>query len=171
MTDPLPFFPGSALVGRDRELAALREHLAAALAGRGSLVLIGGEAGIGKTALAEVFCAEAAGQGATVLVGRSYDLAETPPYGPWAEALARTPADDDLPFATREEAQAALAGDEWREFAATHPTCRDAAPALQVSQCSYGSAVVLLRGKAGTDRGDGSCWRDHLAHAEPEAPL
>ena len=48
------------LVGRDRELAALREHLAAALGARGSLVLMGGEAGIGKTALAEALGREAA---------------------------------------------------------------------------------------------------------------
>ena len=41
------------LIGRDRELAALREYLAAALGGRGGLVLLGGEVGIGKTALAE----------------------------------------------------------------------------------------------------------------------
>ena len=75
------------LVGREREQAALRDALAAALAGRGSLVLIGGEAGIGKTALAEALLAEAAAQGALVLVGRCYDLSETPPYGPWAEAL------------------------------------------------------------------------------------
>ena len=80
---PLP------LVGRDRELALLREQLAAALAGEGSLVLIGGEAGIGKTALAEALAVEAMARGAVVLVGRCYDLAETPPYGPWAEALAR----------------------------------------------------------------------------------
>src|SRR5215210_5258737 len=85
------------LVGRERELAMLRDALAAALAGRGSLVLIGGEAGLGKTTLAEALLAEAIKRGATVLVGRCYDLAETPPYGPWAEALDRAPAGDDLP--------------------------------------------------------------------------
>jgi len=59
--DPAP--TAAALVGRDRELALLRDHLAAALAGRGTLVLIGGEAGIGKTALAEALLVEAAAQG------------------------------------------------------------------------------------------------------------
>ena len=73
------------LVGRERERATLRAALDTALAGRGSLVLIGGEAGIGKTALAEWLLAEATEQGALVLVGRCYDLGETPPYGPWAE--------------------------------------------------------------------------------------
>ena len=84
------------LVGRAREQAALRDAFAAALAGRGSLVLIGGEAGIGKTALAEALLAEAAERGATLLVGRCYDLAETPPYGPWRELFARAPRDDGL---------------------------------------------------------------------------
>ena len=76
------------LVGRDRERAILRGALDAVLAGHGSLVLIGGEAGIGKSALAEEVCREAAGHGAIVLVGRSYDLAETPPYGPWLDLFA-----------------------------------------------------------------------------------
>ena len=84
----------AALVGREREQSILRAALAPALAGRGNLVLIGGEAGIGKTALAEALCVEAADQGALVLVGRCYDLAETPPYGPWAEALGRAPRGD-----------------------------------------------------------------------------
>jgi DNA-binding CsgD family transcriptional regulator len=78
---PLP----SSLHGRERERAVLREHRDAAMAGHGSLVLIGGEAGIGKTALAEALCREAAEQGTIVLVGRCYDLTETPPYGPWVE--------------------------------------------------------------------------------------
>ncbi|HEU5422801.1 MAG TPA: ATP-binding protein, partial [Nitrolancea sp.] len=92
-----PAAPRPLLVGREREQAVLRDCLAHALTGQGSLVLLSGEAGIGKTALAEVLLAEAATQGALVLVGRCYDLSETPPYGPWAEALARAPHDADLP--------------------------------------------------------------------------
>jgi predicted ATPase len=78
---------GDALVGREREVGTLRRHLDAARGGRGSLVLLSGEAGIGKTALAEAICAEAAEQGALILVGRCYDLTETPPYGPWVEVF------------------------------------------------------------------------------------
>src|SRR4051794_20925288 len=84
------------LVGREREQAMLRDALAAALAGRGSLMLIGGEAGIGKTALAEATLAEATVQGALVLVGRCYDLAETPPYGPWIQLFGHLPVDPTL---------------------------------------------------------------------------
>ena len=81
MADPsIPSFttPANTLVGRERELAVLRDTLAAALAGRGSLVLIGGEAGLGKSALAEAIGAEAATRGVLVLVGRCYDRSETP---------------------------------------------------------------------------------------------
>src|SRR6478672_11564587 len=92
-----PPIPPPSLVGREREQAALRTALDQALAGRGSLVLIGGEAGIGKTALAEWLLAEAAARGATLLVGRCYDLSETPPYGPWREAFEPAPRSDGLP--------------------------------------------------------------------------
>jgi DNA-binding CsgD family transcriptional regulator len=87
-SSPSPRAP-STLVGRDRELGVLREHLDAAMAGQGSLVLIGGEAGIGKTALAEATVREAKRAGVTVLQGHCFDLAETPPYGPWIDLFAR----------------------------------------------------------------------------------
>jgi ATP/maltotriose-dependent transcriptional regulator MalT len=85
------------LVGRERELALLRHHLHATLAGHGSLVLISGAAGIGKTTLAEALCREAGEQGALVLIGRCYDLTDTPPYGPWVELFGRYRQEDGLP--------------------------------------------------------------------------
>lgn len=93
---PLPDSP-PLLVGRERELGILRAHLAATRDGRGSLVLIGGEAGIGKTALAETIAREATDQSALALVGRCYDLSETPPYGPWLELFGRYRQDTGLP--------------------------------------------------------------------------
>src|SRR5688572_32519268 len=69
------------LVGRSREQSLLRAQLSAALAGQGGLVILSGEAGIGKTTLAENICLEASTAGALVLAGHCYDRTETPPYG------------------------------------------------------------------------------------------
>jgi DNA-binding CsgD family transcriptional regulator len=86
-----PVVPTTALVltGRVREQAALRESLAAALEARGRLVLVCGEAGIGKTTLVADLTREAQQRGALVAAGHCYDLTETPPYGPWAEIFDR----------------------------------------------------------------------------------
>jgi DNA-binding CsgD family transcriptional regulator len=87
------------LVGRERERAVLRQCLGAAIAGQGGLVLVGGEAGIGKTTLAKALCREAEESGALVLAGQCYELSETPPYGPWAELFGnhRPAADEPSP--------------------------------------------------------------------------
>jgi ATP/maltotriose-dependent transcriptional regulator MalT len=85
---PSPW-PRAPLVGRDRELVLLEDRLAAARAGRGSLVLIEGEAGIGKTALTQELCRKAANLGAHVLTGHCFDRTETPPYGPWIQIARR----------------------------------------------------------------------------------
>src|SRR4051812_29665228 len=76
------------LVGRDRELTILHDRLTAARDGRGALVLISGEAGIGKTALVDALAREAEDLGAQVLAGHCYDRTEMPPYGPWIKIAA-----------------------------------------------------------------------------------
>jgi predicted ATPase len=64
---PLPFqtraspvATGQGFVGREAELARLGGHLEGALGGNGQVVFITGEAGSGKTALADEFCRRAA---------------------------------------------------------------------------------------------------------------
>ena len=74
------------LFGREGEQARLRQMLDEAVGRRGGLVLIGGEAGIGKTALATYIAYEARGRGIPVWVGHCYEFVATPPYGPWIES-------------------------------------------------------------------------------------
>jgi AAA ATPase domain len=76
---------GSTLLGRERELAELEAWLDAAVAGHGRLVLVVGEAGIGKTRLAQ----EVAGRSseATVVWGRCVDTEGAPPFWPWRQVL------------------------------------------------------------------------------------
>src|SRR5207249_1073181 len=61
------------LVGREVELLQLRDALQAALAGRGQLVAVMGDAGIGKSRLVAELVAEAGKKGARVLLGRCYE--------------------------------------------------------------------------------------------------
>jgi DNA-binding CsgD family transcriptional regulator len=67
------------------------------LAGHGSLVLVSGEAGIGKTTLVEWLAGEAEDQGCLVLRGGCYDLTTTPTYGPWLEIVEHYDPGDQLP--------------------------------------------------------------------------
>ncbi|HEX5058621.1 MAG TPA: ATP-binding protein, partial [Kofleriaceae bacterium] len=72
----------SALHGRDAALAVLRGALDAALGGRGGLVVVSGEAGIGKSALATELARESEQRGALVTWGRAWEFADAPPYFP-----------------------------------------------------------------------------------------
>jgi DNA-binding CsgD family transcriptional regulator len=76
------------LVGREAELSALLAALDAAVAGEPSVVLLGGEAGIGKTRLVEEAASRAREAGARVLVGGCVELGgEGLPFMPLADAL------------------------------------------------------------------------------------
>ncbi len=74
-------------VGRERELAELDAHLAAAVAGHGGLVLLGGEPGVGKTRLLDELAARARLRGVTTLWGRCWEEGGAPPYWPWVQVL------------------------------------------------------------------------------------
>jgi DNA-binding CsgD family transcriptional regulator/tetratricopeptide (TPR) repeat protein len=78
----------SRLVGRRAELAELRSALAAATAGQPVTVLLGGEAGVGKTRLVTEFAREAERQNARVVVGQAVDLGDVGlPFMPIAGAV------------------------------------------------------------------------------------
>jgi hypothetical protein len=68
-------------------MAAVRDALARAIAGRGALLLLAGEAGIGKTALADACAAEAERAGATVAWGRCWEAGDAPAYWPWMQVF------------------------------------------------------------------------------------
>ena len=81
--------PGAtALAGRDDEISTLRKAWSMAAGGRPGLVTIVGEAGIGKTALAEFLAAEAAEDGGTVLRTRCYETERSLFLQPVVEAIA-----------------------------------------------------------------------------------
>ena len=74
-------------VGRTRELSQLENALSDARAGRGRLVLLDGEAGIGKSRLADELASRARNLGASVLWGRCWEAGGAPAFWPWVQAL------------------------------------------------------------------------------------
>ena len=78
---------GPVFVGRQRELAELRAGLEDAVGGRGRFFLVVGEAGIGKTRLAEELAREAAERGGVALWGRCWEGEGAPPYWPWVQVI------------------------------------------------------------------------------------
>ena len=76
-----------ALLERDEELTRLRATLHPAQGGRGSVVLVSGEAGIGKTSLVRAFLDDARGR-TRVLTGACYDLTTPRALGPIRDMAA-----------------------------------------------------------------------------------
>jgi predicted ATPase len=141
------------LVGRTLEQIFLREELAAVLGGRGRLVLLDGEAGIGKSTLARDLASEAAARGVHVLTGACYDLTNTPPYGPWLDLFDACAHDHNLPSPPaafgdgrleRVTDQAALFA-EVREFFAELAATRPALLLLEDLHWADPASLELLR--------------------------
>ncbi|MEV6710640.1 AAA family ATPase [Lentzea sp. NPDC051208] len=121
------------IFGRDRELASLRAGLVAAAGGAGRLVLVVGEAGIGKTRLATAVAAMAASYGIPVARGHAVDDPGMPPLWPWRR-LARS-----LPALHRVLSEGHSGTDDSARFA----LLADAADALVAEAAPSGLLLVL----------------------------
>lgn len=87
-TTPAPSL-GPPFVGRAQALGQLSASLDTALSGRGQLVLLSGDAGIGKTRTAAEVCETARQRGGTVLTGRCFEGEGAPAFWPWVQVLRR----------------------------------------------------------------------------------
>jgi DNA-binding SARP family transcriptional activator len=125
-TAPLPRAP---LVGRAREWEALLGAYDG-IAGDGRVVLLEGEAGIGKTRLAEELVAALRARGAAVLGGRAYEEEAALAYGPLVEALRGRLREDDTWVATVGERALAEAARLLGDLSASPPPPLDG-PAAQ----------------------------------------
>ncbi len=119
--------PDRPLVGRHAELARLERALGEAWSGRGQLVLVMGEAGIGKSRLMEVLAAEAVACGGRAVVGRAYESEQLLPFQPWIDALRAGQALADGEVVDR------LSPGSRAELSRLFPELSDASPVSPVS--------------------------------------
>ena len=75
------------LFGREADLAVVRERLERAIQGEGQVVIVGGEAGIGKTRLVGALVTDALSRGCRVLLGHCHESDSILPFAPWVDAL------------------------------------------------------------------------------------
>jgi hypothetical protein len=76
------------LVGREREIGEAADALEGAASGRGRLLMLVGEPGIGKTSLADSIATTAERRGFKVLWGRCWESGGAPAYWPWLDLLS-----------------------------------------------------------------------------------
>src|SRR5687768_508435 len=85
------------LFGRAEHFAVAEKAIEDARAGRGGVLVVSGEPGIGKSALARTLASEAEARGARVGFGRAWEVGGAPAYWPWSQALSDLGLDlDDL---------------------------------------------------------------------------
>jgi predicted ATPase len=101
-------------VGRQLELTELRQGLTKALSGEGSLFLLSGEAGIGKTRLAEELSVDTRQKGGRVIWVSCWKGDGAPAFWPWVQVFRECLASD---------------GEQLRQLSGSHsPTIADLVP-------------------------------------------
>jgi predicted ATPase len=78
---------GEGIIGREHPAGLLRAEIGRAVDSHGGLVLVTGEAGIGKTTLVTDAAEEARRRGALVLSGSCWESDSAPGYWPWVQVV------------------------------------------------------------------------------------
>src|ERR1700730_13017354 len=119
--DVSPFSLGerTAFVGRKTERGAIRTAIDRALSGHGSLIMLGGGPGVGKSRLAMEMAEDASRVGFRCLVGHCYERDEPFPYLPFVEIL-----ESDLAQAASLDDYRQRMGDNAAELAQIAPSLR-----------------------------------------------
>jgi DNA-binding CsgD family transcriptional regulator/tetratricopeptide (TPR) repeat protein len=112
------------LLERDAELSAMSEALAAADGGHGRVVLVGGEAGIGKTRLTQVFC-DGCRDRYRVAWGGCDDLSTPRPLGPFRDMAGEL-------------------GSNFKRVLAAQPSRSEVFDALREALTADGSTTVVV---------------------------
>jgi DNA-binding CsgD family transcriptional regulator len=147
----------SRLIGRDAELAALRDALREAGEGRPALAFVAGESGVGKTRLLSELARLAREDGARVLSGECIELGEGElPYAPLIGALrplvrAGDPALLELPGVARRELSALLPGLSDGEPAPPPPAAAGASVSRPDAQPRLFEALLAALDRIGRD--------------------
>ncbi|CAN5817631.1 hypothetical protein BH23ACT5_BH23ACT5_06260 [soil metagenome] len=150
-------------------MAALCGRLDRAFEGSGSLFLIGGEPGIGKSRLAEELACEARSRGALVVSGRCWESGGAPAYWPWIQVLRALLRNRDPAVATE------LLGPGASDIAQVLPEADALAPApapavdAEAARFRFFDSVSIFLRKV-ADRTPLVIWVDDL-HAADEASL
>jgi predicted ATPase len=84
------------LIGRESELSTLEDALLSALRGDGGVVIVGGEAGMGKTRLVNELTTRAFRLRCAVMAGACSEAELSLPYLPFLEAIGNRLATDDV---------------------------------------------------------------------------
>jgi eukaryotic-like serine/threonine-protein kinase len=136
----------SAFVGRAREAETLRAAVNELMAGRGRLAILSGEAGIGKTRLAEETARLAAASGARVVWGRCWEDAGAPAFWPWIQLIREScrlwpekplsPASPGLPYLLKIVPEL--------DPSSTHLPARDPSTGLPLAEASMAPSERFL---------------------------
>lgn len=168
------------LVGRDAERAVLDRTIERLAQGRGSLLLIGGDAGIGKTALLEELAASALERSLAVHWGACEETDGAPAFWPWIQILRSIAS--QLPDDEIRRAAADIAAPVSQLVPEIAELIGGTVPAVgldpEAARFALYEAVAMFLGRIGRDRGlvliiDDLHWADTtslhlLAHLGPK---